>query len=335
MIFLNNSDLMGSTWRFLEPIWTEPAVKWEFFYGVPQNQLERLVRRPNVARYRAALDTVKAARRAREPAMIVSHLPSMSAPTNLLRRRLCPAAPQIAFSFNFTVLPKGMRRRVLGNALKDIDEFVVYSSMERQLYAEYFDLDLDRLRFVPWAMDAPRPDPDCPVSTETDYVCAIGGEGRDYALFAAAMEKLPHLRAVVVARPYSVAGISFPANVEVHTNLPLGQTWAIAANSIGLAIPLKTNRTACGHVTMVGAQKLGVPLVVTDSAAVSDYVTDETSRMVPAGDKAELVSALAELVEDRSKVAQRRDHARLQAANQNCPEIWVEYLADACQRLLP
>lgn len=259
----------------------------------------------------------------------------MAAPTNLFRRQLCPDVPQIAFSFNFTTLPQGGRRRVFANALRGISEFVVFSTLEQRLYVNHFGLDPDRLRFVPWAMETPMPDPTPPIPTSSEYVCAIGGEGRDYALFAGAMARLPHLRGVVVARPYSVAGITFPKNVEVFTNLPLGQTWAIAKHSIGLAIPLKTDQTACGHITIVGAQHLGVPLVVTRSTAVLDYVSDETARLVSAGNQEDLVNALTEFTEDREAVMARRDCAQVRAAEFNRPSVWVEYLTDACRRLVP
>lgn len=333
MLLLNNTDLLGPDWRFLEPVWSGPQAEWAFFYGVPRNRLERFVRRPNVSRYRAAWSTVRAASRAQESALIVSHLPSMAAPTNFFRLRLCPNVPQIAFSFNFTTLPQGRRRRLLSSSFRGINEFVVFSTAEQQIYVDHFGLDPDRIRFLPWAMKTPMPDPDPPVSNSSDYVCAIGGEGRDYALFAKAMARLPSIRGVVVARPYSIAGISFPENVEVFTNLPLGQTWAIAVHSLGLAIPLKTDQTACGHITIVGAQHLGVPLVVTKSSAVADYVSDATARLVSAGDLKELVSGLEELFEDRETVSDRRNRARARADEQNRPSAWVEYLVDACGRL--
>lgn len=334
MLILNNTDLLGPDWRFLEPVWMGKQVKWNFFYGIPQSRLERNIRRPNLARYRAAWSTVHAAKRAQEPVAIVSHLPSMAAPTNFFRSLLCPNVPQIAFSFNFTTLPRGHRRRLFSYMFEGIDEFVVFSAAEQDLYAEHFGLDPDRIRFVPWAMETPKPDPIPPVSTSSDYLCAIGGEGRDYALFAQAMQRLPSIRGVVVARPYSIAGISFPKNVEVFTNLPLGQTWSIATHSLGLAIPLKTEKTACGHVTIVGAQHLGVPLVVTRSSGVTDYVSDSTARLVSAGNLKELVLGLTELFDDRDTVLDRCNRARALADLRNRPSVWAEYLADACGRLV-
>ena len=30
MLLINNSDLLTEEWRFLEPVWQDPAVRWEF-----------------------------------------------------------------------------------------------------------------------------------------------------------------------------------------------------------------------------------------------------------------------------------------------------------------
>ena len=333
MILLNNTDLLDHNWRFIEPLCTNLDVRWKFFHGIPNKKIEHIIRRPNLARYRAALSTVLCARNEKDSALIISHLPSMAAPTNIFRRKICPEVPQIAFSFNFTTLPTGARRRLMNRALKDINEFVVFSKHEIDVYSDHFDLDRKKFHFLHWAMNAPHFDPIPPFLTGTEYVCAIGGEGRDYELFSRAMTKLPHLRGVVIARPYSIEGVSFPSNVEVYVNLPLGQTWSIAKHSLGLVIPLKSSETACGHVTIVGAQHLGVPLIVTRSLAVTDYVSPETARLISAGSEEELTAALIELTEEKHVVAQRRDQARRQATYQNCPSIWVEYLTEACKRL--
>ena len=58
-----------------------------------------------------------------------------------------------------------------------------------------------------------------------------------------------------------------------------------------MMLPLKSETTACGHITLVGAQLLGIPLVITRSKGVADYVEDGvTATLVAAGD-AELASS--------------------------------------------
>lgn len=335
MIFISTTDLLGPDWRFLAPFCDDPAIGWQTCSGRPQNRLERLVRRPALARWRAALQAARAARAA-EGAVLVSHLPLMGAATNVMRRRLCPDVPQVAFSFNFTDLPQGRRRAWLTGALRGIDEFVVFSRFEKGLYSSHFDIPEARIRFLPWAMEPPRPGPDNPAAGQGDYLCAIGGEGRDYALLAEGMRTLPGVRMVIVGRPHSVAGISFPDNVTVFTNLPLAQTWAIAAGSGGMVIPLKSATTACGHITLIGAQQLGLPLVITASRGVEDYVEDgTTARLVTAGDAAALTAAITELRDNPGAAAARAARAWTRAMTENALPAWVAYFAGLRDRLAP
>lgn len=325
MILINASDLMGANWRFIEPICSRPELVWSFHSGLPANGLERLVRRPALARYRAALSAVREA--ARTPgAVLVSHLPRMTAVMNILRRALCPQVPQIAFAFNFTDLPTGSERAFLRWALRDISEFVVFSTFEQALYADYFELPAERIRRLAWSMDTPIPAPasssDRPVGS---YLCAIGGEGRDYALLAEAARQTPEIEMIIIARPHNLSGIDVPPNVTVFTNLPAPQTWRILVNSAGLVIPLVSDRTACGHITIVGAQLLGVPIAVTGSRGVADYVSDETASLVPAGDLDGMSRAVRHLYEDREATGRRATRAQAFARSNSDLAVWVAY----------
>lgn len=333
MKIISTSDLMGPAWSFLAPHSTDASVSWTTHSGLPRNALERRIKRPHLGRYRAAWTAVQEARTTPD-ALLVSHLPLMGGATNLLRRRFCPAVPQIGFSFNFTDLPTGARRRYLARALRGISECVVYSRFELDLYPTYFDMDPALFRFLPWAMEPPQPGPDNPTGLTTPYLCSIGGEGRDYALLARVMRDLPQITMVVIARPYSIAGIDFPDNVQVFTNLPLDQTWRVAKDSGGLVIPLVSPETACGHITLVGAQLLGIPLVVTASRGVSDYVTDgETAQLVAAGDGADLRQAITALHDDPKTALTRASAARTKAQAENTPAQWLAYFQTQKQRL--
>ncbi|WP_227271829.1 glycosyltransferase [Roseobacter weihaiensis] len=325
MHFINISDLAGPTWRFLEPLSTDPQVSWSMHYGRPRNWFEKSVPRPALGRYRAAWMAAHAAR-GRTDAVLVSHLPRVSAATNRARRWLCPDTPHIAFAFNFTDLPQGRDRARLTRGLRGIDAYVVFSRFEQAQYPAYFDLPPDRVHYLPWTMEPPLPGPDSPVTGSTPYLCSIGGEGRDYALLAQAMAALPRQRMVIVARPYSVAGIAFPDNVEVFTNLPKQQTWRVAADSLGLVVPLQSDQTACGHITIIGGQLLGLPLLVTRSRGVEDYITEgQTGLLMAAGDKAGMIKALRHLAEDRPAAQALGQAARIKARQDNSPAVWLEY----------
>lgn len=337
MHFINTSDLAAPSWRFLADVATDrPDLSWETISGQPRNTIEMRIRRPALARWRAGAEAAQSARRHDGPRMLVSHLPLMSAATNVFRRLRAPDVPQIAFAFNFTELPHGLRRRFLDQALSGIEEFVVFSQFERPLYSAELGLDEARIKVLPWAMEPPVPGPRNPLPEDwpdLGYISAIGGEGRDYALLAQAMAERPDQRLAVVARPYSIAGIDFPPNVAVFTNLPGAETWRIAKDSRGLVIPLKTETTACGHITIVGAQLLGLPLVVSRSRGVADYVVDgTTAQVVPPGDVAALGHALDMLTADSAEIHAMAARAKARAEVENNLSNWVSYFAGLAER---
>lgn len=327
MRFLNTSDLMDPDWRFLASVSKNPALIWEAYSGRPRNVLERSIPRPHIGRWRAALSASRAARNDPE-AVLVSHLPTMAAATNRMRKLVSPKTPQIAFAFNFTDLPQGARLAYFRRAFEGIREFVVFSRFEQALYADLFGIPKERFRFLPWAMEPPKPGPENPLPDDLrhqGYICAIGGEGRDYALLAETMRKRPDLNLALVARPYSIEGIRFPQNVTVFTNLPQPLTWRLALESRGLVIPLKTEETACGHITMVGAQLLGLPLVVTRSRGVADYVDEDVAQIVPARDETAMLAALDRLREDPMGVESLAQAGQTRARARNTLQNWVDY----------
>lgn len=329
---INTTDLIAPGWRFVEAEYTGPDAVWEFHHGLPRNPLERLVRRPNLARYRAARQAAASAARA-ESALLISHLPRMAAATNRARSRRCPEVPHLAFSFNFTDLPKGADRERLARNLDGIDEFITFSEYEREVYAELFNQPVARFVHLPWAMDPPEPGPVNPVPFEGPYICAIGGEGRDYALLAKAMRALPETRLAIVARPHSIAGLEMPDNVATFTNLPLDQTWRLASDSSGIAIPLRDANTACGHITLVGAQLLSIPMVITRSTGVADYVDDATALMVPPQDLDAMVAALGEIADPSGAARARAVKAATRARIRHAPRQWADYIAGFCARM--
>ena len=128
-----------------------------------------------------------------------------------------------------------------------------------------------------------------------------------------------------VARPYSIEGIDFPDNVVVHTNLPSDQTWRLVADSQGMVIPLQSDNTACGHITIVGTQLLGVPLAVTQSSGVEDYVDSSIARMMLAGSRDDMAAAIAWLNTEQGAAAKMAQSANDLVAARSSLDRWVEY----------
>jgi hypothetical protein len=232
----------------------------------------------------------------------------------------------LAYAFTFTHLPTGARRKLMARAFRQVDRFVSFSSMERALYAGYFDLDIGRFDMHLWAVRPPVVAPGPPVIAG-DYLCAVGSQGRDYAPLVAAMRRLPSLRLVIVADPAAMCGVSLPENVQLVSGVPLPVAMNIVRHSRFSAVALRDAQVPCGHVTIVSAMHLGRAVACTASRGVEDYVFHRANGlMVPPGDPQAWVQAIEELVADPS-LCERLGAAARDFAQRNCSEsVALAYL---------
>jgi len=308
------AEIYDPGWRWLEAPLADTGVKFEFASCVPKNALERKARRFNVGRLRGSLDAVRLARRTGAKA-IVAHGPTLAAWCGLFARAAGLKIPIVAHTFNFTELPNPAKRPVFAWALSDVEKFVVFSTVEKQLYSKAFHVPIDRFDVVHWGVRPPEVEtPETPF-VQGDYVCAIGGNARDYRTLLAAAERLPHVPFVLVVRPESLEGLRVPPNVTVHVNLPFPRTMNVLLHSRFMVLPLTSAQVPCGHVTLVAAMHLGRTFVITDSAGVQDYVKDgENSLTVPPGSPEGLAQATERLWNDRELCRKLGENGRKFAA---------------------
>jgi glycosyltransferase involved in cell wall biosynthesis len=291
---VNVSDLLPKGAAFVD---FPPGIQRVDVSGIPQNLIERRVRRPALARYRAAWEAVG------KGEAVLSHMPRMTAAVaDAMRLRRRPQ-PHLAFSFNFTDLPTGADLARFRRSLKCVDRFLVYSTFEQGLYPQLFSLPRERFVQCDWTQDIPDVDEASGPYTPGSYIVAIGGEGRDYETLVAAAARLPKLNFVIIARPRNDVG-PIPENVSLLTNVPAPKTWRIGVDSAFMVLPLKSRETCCGQITLVSGRQLGIPILATESAAISDYVDGST--LVAPGDVAQLADALEHMWVDR---AAKKDQA--------------------------
>lgn len=310
-------------WRWIEH--AMPRARFHCFDCQPQNALEKRVQKPLVARYRAAAEAAHAARKYRAP-VLVSHLPLMTAWAQAGLSAVNAPTTHLAFAFNFTNLPHGRRQKLMAKAFRNVHRFAVPSSIERRLYSSHFDLPEDRIDVQLWGVRKPEVPSDMPPVIEGDYLCAVGGEGRDYRTLMEAMERLPHIHLVAVVRPHSLEGVQVPANVTVLVNAPLAQAHNVVAHARASVVPLRDSEVPCGHVTLVGAMYLRTPLVVTDSEGVHDYVRHEDNALLaPPRDAAALAQCIERAWEDRALCDGMVDRAEAFAHTHCTEQATVDY----------
>jgi glycosyltransferase involved in cell wall biosynthesis len=335
-LIINAAEMGGPSWTFLKDevsqVLGSEAPQWRFVSGVPKNAIERRITKPEIGRYRAAVEV--AVHAALHPeACVISHLPTVTASTSIALQAARQRRPHLAYSFTFTSLPDGLRRRYMARAFSTVDRFVVYTDYERRRNAEWFDLDVERLDYVPWAMETPSYS-DRFQNQEGQYISAVGGEGRDYGTLFEAMKLIPQVKLIVVARPFNLRGLNPPNNVEVHTQLPADDFWSVVRHARFSAVPLLDDKVCCGHASMVGAYQLGRTMVTTYSEGTAEYATDgDTARVVPPRDASALAQQIAALWEDEADRRRLEGNAQ-RFVDDNCtPMRMAEYLCRSLDTL--
>lgn len=260
--------------------------------------------------------------------LIISHGPWATAwaELGLATNRSKGSAKHLAFSFNFTDLPTGLRFQLMSRAFRKVDGLAVFTNAEKKLYHDYFGLSNKALLSAPWGVSAPLQSAPPRPAIAGPYFAALGGEARDYLTLCEVAKLCPDLQFVAIARPHNLHGLDPPANLALHFNLPFEEAWATIWHSTATLLPLRSRDTPCGLVTLIGTMHLGKAQVVTEAAGVGEYVKNEqTGLLVPPRDAAAMASAVKRLHANESLREQLGIKAKEQASTQYCESATVDF----------
>ena len=272
MNIINLSGLDAS-WCWLRDEFKHTDQAW-LHYTMQSPRLPKfLLKKDSIAWVVAALLAVNKARGGN--AVLVSHGPRPAMYAGNITKCINPNLLHLVYSFNFTDLPTGMQRKIMTKAYQQPTKFVTYSSVERTLYADYFDIPLHRIDMLRWAVHAPNIGLTEPPIESGRYICALGSQGRDYKTLLEAIKTLPNIKLVLVASPDSIKDLAVPNNVKVHSNIALKQAHNILAHSQFMVLPLRDSQVPCGHVTIVTGMFFKKAILATNSQGVHDYIADE------------------------------------------------------------
>jgi glycosyltransferase involved in cell wall biosynthesis len=305
---------------------------WEFFSTSQSVGLLDFVKKPDVrqwaACYRAARYAV-----AHDAALVITHGPHIAYRTGLFLDLLGYQGKHLSL-FNYSWLPHGIMRHIHTVGFRGVNKFVVFSTMEKMLYSDYFGLSPEKLEFVRWGTNPPLVEPADRAIEAGEYICAIGGNSRDYATLLKAMELLPKIRLVIVARPENLRKLSIPRNVSVHTNIPFAAAMNILAFSRFMVVPLIHKKIPCGHVTIVNAMHLGKAFIITNSSGVEDYAQHGFNALTCQEKCPEdLAQAIEKLWNDRPMCQRLADNGLGMARDYCTEKATFTYFAELLKRL--
>jgi glycosyltransferase involved in cell wall biosynthesis len=268
---INLSDI-GGDWCWLRDDFAHLPNEWTHYSSLNLKVPNWLPKKQSVARFIQAYRAIQLAKKS--PSLLVTHGPRPAYYGARMAQILNPALPHLMYSFNFTNLPTGFQHKAMAKAYEQINRFVVYSSLEKKVYADYFGIDPERIDMIHWSVHPPQTSTNEPPLVTGEYICALGSQGRDYHTLFEAMRQLKHIKLIVVATKECIKDLSVPDNVKVYTQIPLSQAHNILTHSKFMVVPLRDSQVPCGHVTIVSGMFFKKAMIVTNSEGVHDYIQD-------------------------------------------------------------
>lgn len=308
---------------------TRPEIEWMHFSTLQFPRLNQ-IKRPYLARYAAAFNTVRSARKTQAD-LIITHGTLMAVWVGIFKRLLNVKTRHLAWSFT---LPYYNTRDVVRNAImrfgvKNIDRFIMYSHIETRNYPQYLQLPADRFQMIPWSMNKPEFDRESSPLVKGQYIAAMGREGRDYKTLIQAMATLPDIKLVIVARPENLIGIEIPDNVEVMTNIPYPEAMNVAWHSKFMVLPLLSDTIPAGHGSLLAQFLYNKATIVTDSIAMEGYSIPGENVLVYKAQDAGSLKAQIETLWSQPGLAKNLAEKALEFAESQCTETnTVQYFHD-------
>lgn len=197
-----------------------------------------------------------------------------------------------------------LSRFVVGSAVnsKRVKNIIVYSRDEAELYGRIFPKARDKFVFTPVGVSFAAPSGRVPL--DGGYIFSAGFSNRDYEFLVNAVEGTGR-RLVIACR-----GMEQPQvrNVTVLQDCFGQDTVDFMAGASAVVVPLKSKEISSGQLVFLQAMALGVPVVVTDTPSVREYITDGEDGFLIGNDPGQLNEVLDRIDNDgelRRRVSER------------------------------
>mgnify|MGYP001800906688 CR=1 FL=1 len=274
---------------------------------------------------------------------VITIFPQLPASVGLQKLLTRSKKPVVAWTFN---VGNYKVRSILGPirqwfaklSLRQIDRFVVHTSLEIEIYSEWLNLPKERFVFVPF------PFRDIQTIFEEDienpFIASVGSAHRDFSCLFKAVEDLNISTIVASGRP-ALANLNIPKQVQTPLDISKADCHRIVQQARINILPLqpKDGVTSAGQVTVIEGMHMGRAMIVSDCYGMRDYVIHgETGLLVKPGCVDSLKEAIQLLWTDenlrsrlgRNAQAYAQEHFSDQFAAHQLEEILDKVVIQNC-----
>ncbi len=251
--------------------------------------------------------------------LILSHTEKVSFPLALILKWFRSSKPHIVVLSRITsVNNKKSKQKIwfFKKTMNSVTRFLIWSSVQRKIAIERFGVPPEKIILLKRGLDqlfwSPR-------EVETDMICSVGMEARDYPTLVDALRQLEipcHIAAgasrgdifKTVERLHNISDI--PDSVTIGPKEPL-ELRALYARSRFTVISLLPTDSDNGLTSMLETMAMGKPVICSRTEGQVDIIQDGvTGIYVPQGDSGAMRDAIQSLWDDPERCKKMGKAAR-------------------------
>lgn len=176
-------------------------------------------------------------------------------------------------------------------SLAGVQKAIVYGKNEEKYYEALFG-NVTQFKFLEYGIDFDNSTEYVAKSIPKDYLFSGGGSNRDYQTLVNAYNKSnASLPLVIATQPWRLEGLDI-SKVEILDDVVVENFGDVLKKSRALILSLKESNLSAGHMVMLQAMSLGVPIIVNDIPAIRDYVDENCVKFYKSQDIDELAQII-------------------------------------------
>jgi glycosyltransferase involved in cell wall biosynthesis len=201
--------------------------------------------------------------------------------------------------------------------LEAVNHVTVTTKFEYDYYSSALSLPKDKLSICPLGWyDIDTSQGNQTERSEDRFILAAGRSYRDYATLARAVEGLD-IKVLIIAKPFNLAGLKLPDNIETRDLLPIKDFLDILLQAQFVVAPLQPVPYSVGEINIVQSLSAGKAIIATRTPSSEIYIKHGSNGLlVSPGNADDMRQAILRLWQNPDQVAKMGQAARLSFENE-------------------